>query len=86
MGVDLTGVYLMGVDLIGVCLMRVSHRHVSHGRVPRDAAPAFGGRWPGVAFLILALGGKLGRFSLGALRSGGSTMNALRAGRDINVH
>jgi hypothetical protein len=47
--------------------LRVPHGRVSHEHAPRDAAglpsrtyvfTASGGRWPGVAFLILALSGK----------------------------
>jgi hypothetical protein len=68
------GMYLMGVHLIGVCLMRVSHRHnlmgVYHGMQPvllsrTYVFAAFDGRWPGIAFLILALSGNFGGFSLG---------------------
>src|SRR5271168_2773603 len=67
------GVYLMGVRL----------ERVPHGRAPRACISwactsgvylgrtyviaAFGGRWPGVAFLILALSGKL---ALGPIASG----------------
>ena len=66
--------YLMGVHLIGVCLMRVSHRHnlmgVYHGMQPvllsrTYVFAAFDGRWPGIAFLILALSGNFGGFSFG---------------------
>jgi hypothetical protein len=42
-----------------VCLMRVSHRHVSHGRIPRNCSFWWSVAWSGVAFLILALSGKL---------------------------
>ena len=54
-----TGVYVMGMHLIG----HASHRRVHHGRASQDAAvllsrtyifAAFGGRWPGVAFLQMS--------------------------------
>jgi len=69
-GVHLTGVYLTGVHLMGVYLMSAYLMGVYHGMQPvllsrTYVFAAFDGRWPGIAFLILALSGNFGGFSLG---------------------
>ena len=55
MGMHLIGMHLIGVYIMGVHLMGVHHRMQPFLLSRTYVFAAFGGRWPGVAFLILAL-------------------------------
>jgi hypothetical protein len=65
MAIHPIGVYYMGVHFIGVSFIDVHLMGVYLINVPLLACflyayiSSFGGRWPGVAFLILALSGNL---------------------------
>ena len=67
--VYLTGVYVMGMHLIGMHLIGLYimgvHRIQSFLLGRTYVFAAFGGRWPGVAFLILALSGNLALYPSG---------------------
>jgi hypothetical protein len=60
MGMHVIGMHLIGVYLMGVHFMGVHHRMQLFLLSRTYVFAAFGGRWPDVAFLFLALSGQLG--------------------------
>jgi hypothetical protein len=54
-GVYVMGMYVIGMHLIGVYIMGVHHRIQPFLLSRTYIFMAFAGRWPGIAFLILAL-------------------------------